>query len=112
MKTMLAARMHKTGGPPLTDPTPRPDPPPTDVLVAVRACGVVPNLKNVLTKWPEWFPHLPLPKLPAIFGLDPAGVVAEVGIQVRSIRVGDRVYVNPARGCGSCRASRTGDIVN
>ena len=45
---------------------------------------MVPNLGNVLANWTKWFPHLPLPKLPAIFGLDPAGVVVEVG------RAGDR----------------------
>jgi D-arabinose 1-dehydrogenase-like Zn-dependent alcohol dehydrogenase len=112
MKTMLAARMHEIGGPLLLEQIPIPNPRPTDVLVAVKACGVVPNLKNVLTKWPEWFPYLPLPKLPAIFGLDVAGVVAQVGSHVLSIREGDRVYVNPARGCGSCRACRSGEIVN
>src|ERR1700736_3842795 len=112
MKTMLAARMHEIGGSLLVEQIPIPEPRPTDVLVAVKACGVVPNLKNVLTKWPEWFPHLPLPKLPAIFGLDPAGVVAQVGSQVQSIRKGDRVYVNPARGCGSCRPCRSSEIVN
>ena len=74
MKTMLAARLHEIGGPFVLEPVPLPEVRPTDVLVAVKACGVVPNLKNVVTKWPEWFPHLPLPKLPAIFGLDPAGV--------------------------------------
>ena len=112
MKTMLAARMHEIGGPLLLEQIPIPEPRPTDVLVAVKACGVVPNLKNVLTKWPEWFPCLPLPKLPAIFGLDVAGVVSQVGSQVHSIRAGDRVYVNPARGCGSCRPCRSGEIVN
>jgi len=112
MKTMLAARLHEIGGPLRLEQIPVPAPRPTDVLVAVKACGVVPNLKNVLTKWPEWFPHLPLPKLPAIFGLDPAGVVAEVGSQVQWIHAGDRVYVNPARGCESCRACRSGEIVN
>ena len=112
MKTMLAARLHEIGGPLLIEEIPVPEPRPTDVLVAVKACGVVPNLKNVLTKWPQWFPYLPLPKLPAIFGLDVAGIVAEVGSQVHSIRAGDRVYVNPARGCGSCRACRGGEIVN
>jgi len=112
MKTMLAARMHEIGGPLLLEQIPVPEPRPTDVLVAVKACGVVPNLKNVLTKWPEWFPYLPLPKLPAIFGLDVAGIVSEVGSQVHSIRIGDRVYVNPARGCGSCRACRSGEFVN
>jgi alcohol dehydrogenase len=112
MKTMRAARLHKIGEPLLIEEIPVPEPRPSDVLVAVKACGVVPNLTNVLTKWPEWFPYLPLPKLPAIFGLDPAGVVTEVGSQVQSIRPGDRVYVNPARGCGSCRACRSGEIVN
>jgi len=112
MKTMLAARMHEIGGPLLVEEIPVPEPRPTDVLINVKACGVVPNLKNVLTKWPEWFPYLPLPKLPAIFGLDVAGVVSQVGSQVHSIRTGDRVYVNPARGCGSCRACRSNEIVN
>ena len=49
-----------------------------------------------------------LPPLPAIFGLDPTGVVTKVGDQVRSVRPGDRVYVNPARKCGSCRMCRSG----
>ena len=112
MNTMLVARLHEVGGPLLLEEIPIPDPRPADVLVAVKACGVVPNLKNVLSKWPEWFPYLPLPKLPAIFGLDPAGIVSKVGSQVHSIRPDDRVYVNPARGCGSCRACRSGEIVN
>lgn len=96
MKTMRVARLHEIGGPLWIEEIPVPQPRPTDVLVAVKTCGVVPNLKNVLTKWPEWFPYLPLPKLPAIFGLDVAGVVAEVGSQIHSIRPGQRVYVNPA----------------
>ena len=54
---------------------------------------MVPNLGNVLANWTKWFPHLPLPKLPAIFGLDPAGVVVEVGDQVVDVSPGQRVYV-------------------
>jgi alcohol dehydrogenase len=50
-----------------------------------------------------------MPPLPAIFGLDPTGVIAKVGEQVHSIRPGDRVYVNPARKCGSCRMCRSGE---
>ena len=37
-----------------------------------------------------------MPPLPAIFGLDPAGVVAKVGEQVWHVRRAERVYVNPA----------------
>jgi D-arabinose 1-dehydrogenase-like Zn-dependent alcohol dehydrogenase len=68
MKTMLADRLHEIGGPLSIERIPIPEPRPTDVLVAAKACGVVPNLKNVLTKWREWFPYLPLPKLSAILG--------------------------------------------
>lgn len=35
-------------------------------------------MANVIANWPVWFPHQPLPELPAVFGLDTAGVVAEV----------------------------------
>lgn len=101
---MRAARMHAVGQPMTIDTVPRPVPRATDVLVQVKACGMVPNLGNVLANWPTWCPHLPLPKLPAIFGLDPTGVVVEVGEQVVGIRPGDRVYVSPVRSCGSCPA--------
>ena len=107
-KTMRAARMHAVGQPLSIDRIEVPSPRPTDVLVEVRACGIVPNLGNVLNHLQEWFPHLVLPRLPAIFGLDATGVVAEVGTQVYGIRPGDRVYVNPARYCGGCRACRMG----
>ncbi len=53
-----------------------------------------------------------MPPLPAIFGLDPAGVVSKVGDQVLSIRPGERVYVNPARCCGSCRMCRSGQTLD
>lgn len=85
---------------------------PTDVLVKVAACGVVPNLLNVLGHWREWFPELPLPNLPAIFGLDAAGTIAEVGALVQNFKVGDRVYVNPGLTCGSCPSCRADDGMN
>lgn len=112
-KTMRAARLHTVGGDFQIDNIPVPEVRPNDVLVEVRAAGVVPNLRNVITHWPEWFPFLPLPKLPAIYGLDSAGVVAQVGSQVRSgIKPGDRVYVNPGLSCGTCRACRRGDHIH
>lgn len=101
---MRAARMHAIGEAMQIDTVDRPVPQATDVLVEVKACGMVPNLGNVLANWPTWCPHLPQPKLPAVFGLDPTGVIAEVGSQVVGLKVGDRVYVNPVRACGSCPA--------
>jgi D-arabinose 1-dehydrogenase-like Zn-dependent alcohol dehydrogenase len=107
-QTMRAVRMHEVGKPMSIDTIPVPAPGSTDVLVQVKACGMVPNLGNVLANWTKWFPHLPLPKLPAIFGLDPAGIVAAVGSQVVAVRPGTRVYVNPLRSCTACAMCRSG----
>jgi alcohol dehydrogenase len=110
MSTMIAARLHAYGAPMTLDRVAVPKPRPTDVLVEVKACGVVPNLARVVS---NFFGTLTpdnklMPPLPAIFGLDPAGVVAAVGEEVFSVRPGERVYVNPARSCGSCRMCRSG----
>ena len=112
MTEMLAARLHAIGEPMKLERVPLPQPHPTDVVVQVMACNVVPNLKNVLATYAEWFPYLPLPQLPAVFGLDTSGVVTQVGDQVTDVAVGDRVYVNPGLSCGSCRACRRGEDPN
>ncbi|WP_344389323.1 alcohol dehydrogenase catalytic domain-containing protein [Streptomyces vastus] len=110
--TMRAARMHHVGEPMKIEELPVPEPGPGDVRVAVHAVNIVPNLANILNMWTTWFPHSPLPTLPAIFGLDPAGVVEAVGEGVQGWEVGDRVYVNPGRSCGACRSCRNNDSIN
>lgn len=110
--TMLVARLHAHGKPMELEHIEVPTPRPTDVVVQVKACNLVPNLKNVLATYDEWFPFLPLPQLPATFGLDSSGVVSEVGSLVSDFKVGDRVYVNPGLSCGSCRACRRGEDQN
>lgn len=112
MNTMLAARLHSVAQPFQVDTVPVPTPGDDEVLVRVHACGVVPNLKNVAYHYPEWFPFLPLPKLPAIYGLDPAGEIVALGRHVEGLKIGDRVYVNPARSCGGCAKCRRGDTVS
>jgi D-arabinose 1-dehydrogenase-like Zn-dependent alcohol dehydrogenase len=111
MKNMSAARLHSVAQPFTVDQIEVPTPGDNDVLVRVRACGVVPNLKNVAYHYPEWFPFLPLPKLPAVYGLDPAGEIVGLGRQVDGLAIGQRVYVNPARSCGACAKCRRGEIV-
>ncbi|WP_457962229.1 alcohol dehydrogenase catalytic domain-containing protein [Arthrobacter sp. D1-29] len=105
--TMLAARMHDVSAPMTLERVPLPSPGPLDVRIRIKACNIVPNLANVLRNWTTWFPQNPLPALPAIFGLDPAGVVDEVGPGVQGFKPGDRVYVNPGRYCDSCRECRS-----
>ncbi|WP_264313008.1 alcohol dehydrogenase catalytic domain-containing protein [Pseudomonas putida] len=109
MTTMKAARLHEIGGKFTIDEMPRPEPGAHDVLVKVEASGLIPNLKNVTTHFPEWYPFLPLPALPAIFGLDSVGTVAAVGSEVTSFKPGERVYVNPGVGCGECRHCKQGE---
>lgn len=112
--TMVAARLHAIGEPLRLDTIPVPEPRAHDVLVEVKACGIVPNMRRVIgnffgTQTPD---TKLFPALPAIFGLDPVGVVAKVGDYVTGVRPGDRVYVNPGRGCGSCKMCRTGRMLD
>jgi alcohol dehydrogenase len=99
---MRAARLHEPGKPMRIDRIDRPQPRPSDVVVQVKACGVIPNM-NAIFSGKLW--NL-LPPLPAVVGLDAAGIVAEVGASVSNVSVGDRVYVNPLLSCGSCHYCR------
>ena len=103
-KTMRAARLHQPDTPFLIDEIPVPDPGPEDALIAVRACGVVPNMLNIV-KGGHW---RTLPPMPAVMGLDAAGVVAKLGTNASGLAEGDRVYVNPALACGTCAYCRRG----
>jgi alcohol dehydrogenase len=105
---MRAARLHGVGEKMVIEDVERPTATGSDVVVAVKGCGMVPNLANVLANWETWYPQMPLPPRPAIFGLDPVGVVHEVGELVVGVRPGDRVYVNPGRSCGACRFCSSG----
>ncbi len=91
MNTMKAARLHQIGATFQIDDVPIPQPGKGDVRVRVEACGLIPNLRNVVTHFPTWYPFLPLPALPAIFGLDAAGTVEAVGEGGSAVKPGDRV---------------------
>lgn len=77
---------------------------PTDVLVKVAACGLVPNFYNIVSGKTK---HL-MPELPAVMGLDVTGTIAAVGEHVVGLQVGQRVYVDPYLTCGTCEACRSG----
>ena len=64
---------------------------PHDVKVAIKAAALNRLDLWVLAGWPG----LKL-KLPHVMGSDGAGVVVEVGAEVTSVSVGDRVAINPS----------------
>lgn len=101
---MRAARLHKPGEPLRIDRIALPEPGPRDVLIEVKACGVIPNMNAIFsgTLWNR------LPPLPASVGLDAAGVVAKIGSAVTGVARGARVYVNPWLSCGTCAYCRAG----
>lgn len=103
---MRAARYHRVGEPFVVEYVEKPVPRSTEVLVEIKACGIVPNLHNAL-RLP---PIEQRPALPAIYGLDASGVVVDKGPLVHGIDIGDRIYVNPLRYCGSCRKCRLGRV--
>jgi alcohol dehydrogenase len=107
-QVMRAARLHAVGEKMVIEEIERPRATGTDVVVEVKGCGMVPNLGNVLANWETWYPQMPLPPRPAIFGLDPVGIVHEVGELVLNVKPGDRVYVNPGRSCGACQSCAAG----
>lgn len=77
---------------------------PQDVLIRVRAAAIN-HLDLMLTEGIKGitvaFPH--------IVGTDGAGVVEQVGTAVSSVRVGDRVTLNPGISCGHCDTCLRGE---
>lgn len=76
-----------------------PVPGPGEVVCDVLACGVC---GSDVTDW------YVAPKLPAVLGHEPAGVVSAVGSGVRSVAVGDRVAIHHHAPCGECHRCARG----
>ena len=106
-KTMRAARLVTPGEPFVVSEIPVPEVRPGDVLVNVKACGVVPNM-NAVVSGKHWYI---LPPQPAVYGLDCAGVIDSVGPGVEAFKPGDRVFINPLLTCGHCHYCLCGQDV-
>lgn len=79
-----------------------PEPGPLDVRVRVVASALN-HMDLWLTK------GMPRPRVPHVPGCDVAGVVESVGDLVDAVLPGEEVVVNPAVGCGACRACLAGE---
>lgn len=73
----------------------KPETGPQEALVKVRATGICGT--DV-----EMYSGRYKVKLPLIMGHESVGEVAEVGSSVRTLKVGDRVVINPLFSCGEC----------
>lgn len=101
---MRAARLHEPGQAFRIDVIDVPAPRPQDALVQIKACGIIPNM-NTIVGGKLWH-HLP--KMPAIMGLDAAGIVVKPPEGRAAVKAGDRVYINPFLSCGVCIHCRAG----
>src|ERR1700719_3716513 len=102
---MKAVLFHQHGGPEVLKYTDAPDPTirPNEVLVRVRACAL-----NHLDLWVRrGNPNIPIP-LPHIPGSDVSGEIAQIGADVTTVRVGQKVVLAPGVTCGKCSACVSG----
>jgi threonine dehydrogenase-like Zn-dependent dehydrogenase len=76
---------------------------PSDVVLAVEACGICGTDLQILSD-PPGHPATP----GVVLGHEIVGVVTETGLEVVSLRPGDRVVVAPNISCGECAACRRG----
>lgn len=103
-KTMRAAVLYGEGDLRLVDDYPVPQPGPGEVLIRVAACAICGTDPKILAHgWPN---HPPYGQF--IFGHEYAGTVVAVGDGVTEFVPGDRVAVEPHKGCGVCANCRDG----
>jgi NADPH:quinone reductase-like Zn-dependent oxidoreductase len=102
---MKAIVFHQHGGPEVLhyEDAPQPVIGANEVLVRVKACAL-----NHLDIWVRvGIPGVPFP-LPHIPGSDIAGEIAQIGADVTTVRVGQKVVLAPGVSCGKCAACLAG----
>jgi alcohol dehydrogenase len=100
----MKAAIYETFGGPLTiQDVPDPHVSEDGVIIRVEASGIC------RSDWHGWMGHDADIRLPHVPGHELAGVVVQVGKDVRMWRPGDRVTVPFAVGCGYCPLCLVGD---
>lgn len=100
---MKAAVFEEFAQPLTIQNVPDPRTPQDGVVIRVMANGIC------RSDWHGWMGHDPDVKLPHVPGHELAGVVEEVGSDVRRWQPGDRVTVPFACGCGDCAQCLSGN---
>jgi threonine dehydrogenase-like Zn-dependent dehydrogenase len=102
--TMKAAVLYGEGDMRLVDDYPVPEPGPGEVLIEVAACAICGSDPKILAHgWPNHPPYGTF-----IFGHEYTGRIVALGEGVTEFAVGDRVAVEPHKGCGVCDNCRDG----
>jgi 2-desacetyl-2-hydroxyethyl bacteriochlorophyllide A dehydrogenase len=101
-KNMKAVRLVEIGKPLEMQQVPEPTLGSNDVLVRIKAAGICHSDVHYRAGTSSVGP------LPQTLGHEAAGVVEQVGQQVRGLRAGDRVALHYLLTCGQCAYCRTG----
>lgn len=99
---MKAMVLTAFGSPLAWTDVPEPGPGPREALVEAQANGLCGTDLKIVDGL------VPSAKLPLMLGHESAGVVREVGVEVESVRPGDRVVMVCKQTCGRCRMCRAG----
>lgn len=100
---MKAILYEAFGVRPVITEVPDPVPSSSGAIVQVEATGIC------RSDWHGWMGHDPDITLPHVPGHELAGTIVEVGCEISSWQIGDRVTVPFVGGCGSCEECGSGN---
>ncbi len=103
---MRAMVMEEVGKPMVVKDWPQPECPSDGAIVRVEASGICRSDWHLWQGDWSWIGFKV--RMPAILGHEFAGVIEEVGKDVKSLKPGARVVVPLSQGCGVCVDCRTG----
>jgi len=77
-----------------------------DVMVQIKATAICGTDISIL--YNKYIGKKPVP-IPMILGHEGAGIISDIGEEVNYLSIGDRVAIEPLRGCGQCIDCKLGN---
>src|SRR3990167_2193259 len=75
-----------------------------EVLIKLKSASL-----NHLDIWVrQWIPGIKV-EFPHILGSDGAGIIEQAGSDVKNVKVGDKVLLNPGVSCNACEQCNSGE---